>query len=256
MRTSVTISTCSLLLHSAAVLLLPDSVVGSNNFMTSLHACFVSPIAFVRSHGQPQMISFHALQSPSVVRHEKQSQLVQLRAAKRSGPSTTTTATKKIQVKLLKYVAGTGQPGDIVMVTPAFFQNKLRPSKSAELITDEQVEKQRAGAAAAEKELNESATLLQEKLSSSEVTLTFVRKSGPGGHLFGGIGQKVIAEELKKQPIGSDFFSSRGVKIVCVVDSDGNKLPGDIKHTGEFTVSIALTKDVFAQLHIVVQAEH
>ena len=138
------------------------------------------------------------------------------------------------------------------MVTPAFFQNKLRPTQSAEVISDEQVEREQEEAAAAKAELQQKANALKEELS--DFTLSISRKAGPDGQLFGGIGQKVIADELKKQKIG-DLFGKRGVKITSLMDGEGKKMRGDIKHTGEFRARLALTKDIDAQLSIAVKAE-
>lgn len=45
----------------------------------------------------------------------------------------------KIQVKLLKTMPGTGNQGDVILVTPAFFENKLRKTNSAKKITDAEV---------------------------------------------------------------------------------------------------------------------
>ena len=50
----------------------------------------------------------------------------------------------KVQVKLLKHVAGTGQAGEIIMVAPAFFTNKLQKTGSAKRISDEEVQKEMA----------------------------------------------------------------------------------------------------------------
>ena len=79
-------------------------------------------------------------------------------------------ATKKVQVKLLKHVAGTGQAGEVVMVTPAFFNNKLRPTKSAKIISDEDVESERAEAEALAESTKATATELQEKISEMILT--------------------------------------------------------------------------------------
>lgn len=159
-------------------------------------------------------------------------------------------AAKKIQVKMLKHVAGTGQAGQVVNVTPAFFNNKLRPTKSAVVISDEQVEQEEAAAAAEAKEKREKAEALKEKIAA--ITLTITRKAGPDGQLFGGIGPKVIVEELKSR-IEDDYLSSKSVKITAVTDEDGKKMRGDIKHTGNFGATIALSKDISARLPIVVE---
>jgi large subunit ribosomal protein L9 len=171
---------------------------------------------------------------------------------KKGGGGSSSTASKKIQVKMLKHVAGTGQAGDVVMVTPAFFNNKLRPTKSAEVISDEEVAREQAQAASLEKEVNSKATQLKEKLS--ELTLTIRRKAGPDGQLFGGIGPKVIIEELRKET-NDEFLDRKGVKVLSLLDPDGKKMRGDIKHIGDYGASISLTKDISVKFTISVDAE-
>jgi len=162
-------------------------------------------------------------------------------------------SSKKIQVRLLKQVAGTGQKGDVVMVAPAFFQNKLRPSESAEMVSDEEVERERAEAAALEREYVATANSLKERIEGLD--LTIARKAGPDGQLFGGIGPKTIIEELKKQLDNDDFLDGKGVKVSAILDGDGKKMRGDIKHAGTFKATISLAKDISAKFPIVVEPE-
>mmetsp|Transcript_14089 Transcript_14089/g.21518 ORF Transcript_14089/g.21518 Transcript_14089/m.21518 type:complete len:241 (-) Transcript_14089:272-994(-) len=162
------------------------------------------------------------------------------------------TARKKIQVKMLKHVAGTGQAGQVVMVTPAFFNNKLRPSASAEMISDEEVEKAEQKAKA-DKELKMNvAKAAQEELEG--FTLVIKRKAGPEGNLFGGVGAKAIVTELDKQ-LPNKLWKSKGVKIVSVVDEADKKVKGDIKHVGKFSASINLTSDTVGKINISLEAE-
>ena len=163
-----------------------------------------------------------------------------------------TAATKKIKVKLTKHVAGSGQAGDVIQVTPAFFNNKLRPTNSAVFITDEEVEKERIIEDQKETETKEKATELQAKLS--EAKLTIARKAGPDGQLFGGIGAKIVMSELMK--LGDeDFLSQKNVKITELLDENGKKIRGDIKHTGEFAARVALTRDISAKFELLVEAD-
>ena len=159
---------------------------------------------------------------------------------------------KKIQVKMLKYVEGTGHVGEIVMVTPAFFQNKLRPSASAVMITDEEVAKAKLEAEALEKETREKAEVLKERLDGLSITLR--RKAGPDGHLFGGIGPKCIMDELETI-INDNFLKQKNVKIISITNEDGSEMNGDIKHTGVFNASLSLTKDISGLFGIIVETE-
>jgi len=161
---------------------------------------------------------------------------------------------KKLQVRLLKDVPGTGQKGDVVLVTPPFFQNKLQRTHLAELISDDEVKEIESEQAAQKKEETEHATALQEQLQ--DWTLTMKRKAGPDGQLFGGIGPKLLMEELQTQFVDLVFFQQqKSVKIVAMMDENGKKMKGDIKHTGEFAAKLSLTKDIAAEFKISVEAE-
>jgi len=174
-------------------------------------------------------------------------------STKKKGGGASAPASKKMQVKLLKHVAGTGQAGQIVMVSPAFYNNKLRPTKSAEVISDEQLQQEQEEAQEQEKATRQKAIELKDKLE--DTTLEITRKAGPDGQLFGGIGAKVIMEELKVK-LGNDvFLDSKSVKISQMTDSDGKKMRGDIKHTGEFGAVLSLIKDITAKFTISVKPE-
>jgi large subunit ribosomal protein L9 len=177
------------------------------------------------------------------------SSITRLSAKKKAAPA----AAKKIQVKLLKHVAGTGNAGDIIMVTPPFYNNKLRPTKLAELISDEQVELERSEAASAAAEREAKAKALKELIERTPLVLK--RKAGPEGHLFGGINAKVIIEELKGSTGEADFLSSKGVKVTALLDGEGKKMRGDIKELGSFQATLALTKEVSAKVELEVKSE-
>jgi ribosomal protein L9 len=218
---------------------------------TTISASFVPPAApsVIQSTPAPTEIAFARIQAISNGYGVYPSSNTALNGKKKSsGPA----VTKKVQVKLLKHVAGSGQAGDVIQVTPAFFNNKLRPTKSATLISDDEVEKERSEGEEKGKEIKAKATELQAKLS--ETTLTFSRKAGPEGHLFGGIGPKAIMSEL--QGLGEeDFLGQKWVKISEVLDENGKKIRGDIKHTGEFAARVVLAKDISAEFAILVKAE-
>jgi len=178
-------------------------------------------------------------------------------------------ATKKIQVKMLKTVPGTGQSGDVVLVTPAFFNNKLRPTASAAIISDEQVAEERAAEAARQQEETKQATALQQLLQRDGFSLRLNCKAGPEGQLFGAIHAKTIlaalSEEIPEVVENSDdaaaeqeFLSQkkRSVKLTGLVDKgSGKKMRGDIKHVGEYEATVSLTKNISAKFTVVVEAE-
>jgi len=169
----------------------------------------------------------------------------------------------KIQVVLLETVPKVGQSGDVVFVSSAIFQNQLKRSNKARLISEEEVQAMEAEKLAAEKEMLEEAIktkqmleeAMVEKISDAEqcatdgddicgVALEMKRKAGPEGNLFGGVNPKMVMDALKQAyPEGS--WEGRQVKLTDVKDSDGKDVKKkDIKHTGDYTVSVTLGKGV------------
>uniref|UniRef100_A0A7S4IWM6 Large ribosomal subunit protein bL9 C-terminal domain-containing protein n=1 Tax=Odontella aurita TaxID=265563 RepID=A0A7S4IWM6_9STRA len=130
------------------------------------------------------------------------------------------------------------------MVAPAFFENKLRKTQSAVVVTDEEVKKEREEQAKDAKETLDAATEMMGKIEG--LTLTFPMKAGPNGHLFGGVNYKAILKELIKQfPKGA---LGKGVKIETVQDEEGKAIPHDIKEVGDFKATVSLMKDVSADI--------
>lgn len=162
-------------------------------------------------------------------------------------------ASKKIQVKMLKHVAGTGSAGDVVLVTPAFFNNKLRPTKSAVPISDDEVQEEESQKQAQIDANNEAATKIKEQLESDDYTLVITKKSGPDGQLFGAVNAKALMEELRKN-VNDDYLTQKQVKVSNVTQ-DGKKFRGDIKHVGDYSVTLGLTKEISATFDVSVQAE-
>eukprot|EP00565_Helicotheca_tamesis_P009704 CAMPEP_0185729954 /NCGR_PEP_ID=MMETSP1171-20130828/7790_1 /TAXON_ID=374046 /ORGANISM="Helicotheca tamensis, Strain CCMP826" /LENGTH=244 /DNA_ID=CAMNT_0028398905 /DNA_START=89 /DNA_END=823 /DNA_ORIENTATION=+ len=159
---------------------------------------------------------------------------------------------KKVQVKLLKYVEGTGRMGDIVMVAPAFYENMLKKTGSGILITDDEVEKESSEKAAKEKAQLDLATDLKSKIE--DISLVIPKKVGKDGHLFGAVGKKVLFNELKsKFPKGA--LGGKQVKILEMKDEEGKSLDHDIKETGEYTATISLLKDMSADFKVSVVEE-
>lgn len=155
----------------------------------------------------------------------------------------------KIQVKLLKHIAGTGSAGDVIMVAPAFFANKLQKTGSAVRISDEEVQKENAKKVQKESEEAAQANGLKEKIDG--LTLTLVKKAGPDGKLFGGINYKTLIDELQKDfPKGS--FDAKYIKITAVKGDDGKSLKHDIKTLGEYSATISLLKGISADFKVLV----
>lgn len=220
-----------------------------------------------------------------------------------SGGGSAAKGAAKMQVKLLEHIAGTGQAGDVIMVNPIFFANKLRPQKLARVITDEEVQEELEKKQSQMDELQKQAKAVQGLLdendeSASSYVLTFTdNQTGPDGKkLFGGIGPKKIMESLRKDVKEFDAYSKEFTKQVSILDIEEQELVVEeesssesesskykdyssyssnddeagpkssvkysslpkkdkltIKQTGVFRVKVALTKDLFAKVKVVVE---
>ena len=175
----------------------------------------------------------------------------------------------KVQVLLLKSAAGIGQSGDVVFVSSAVFQNQLQLANKARLITAEEVEQLQRREQEQEKTLVDAAvktkTILEEAMLDSSggeidadgdmcgvapdgdicgVALTMKRRTGPSGSLFGGVNPKMVIDALKERfPEGS--WDGRHVKLKEMKDSSGKDVKKmDIKHSGDYVLTVALHKTV------------
>ena len=160
-------------------------------------------------------------------------------------------APKKIQVKLTKHIAGTGQAGDVIQVTPAFYNNRLLPTQSARIISAEEMEEERRQAAQETAATTQKAQEIKKRVEQTK--LRIARKAGPNGQLFGGVGAKTLMEELHRA-LEDDFLKAKQVKIASLVDGDGKKVRGDLKHTGEFQATVKLTPEFSANLAFTIEA--
>ena len=175
----------------------------------------------------------------------------------KSSSSTKASSSQQVQVKLLKHVAGTGQAGDVVLVNPSYFNNKLRPQQAAKIVTDEEVEAQISETISKQRSERQKALAWQEFLdtSSSPYVLRLKdNKTGPDGRkLFGGIGMKKLYQELvhdletkysKEESLDVDFVqNSKQVKIGQVIDDESDEILQDgdhIKHVGTFQMNVVL----------------
>ena len=147
---------------------------------------------------------------------------------KKKDTTISNSSVNKIQVKLLQHIAGTGQAGDVIMVNPIFFDNKLRPQKLARKINDDEVQNDIATNQENTKQCNQEATTIvqllgtdsEESSSSNKYTLSFLdNQTGPDGlKLFGGIGPKKLLDALKLDCTEFDLYSKEHTKLVSIVD--------------------------------------
>lgn len=184
----------------------------------------------------------------------------------------------KVQILLLKSVPNIGQTGDVVSVSSAVFQNQLQLANKARLITAEEVEQLQRREQEQEKTLVDAAsktkTILEEAMLDSSggeidadgdmcgvapdddicgVALTMKRRAGPSGSLFGGVNPKMVIDALREKfPEGS--WDGRHVKLKEMKDSSGKDVKKmDIKHSGDYVLTVALhnTVDVTIILSVV-----
>jgi len=147
-----------------------------------------------------------------------------------------------MEVILKEDVANLGHHGDLVKVADGYARNFLLPRKMALQATQankaviEQMKSAAARRSATEKAIAETVAV---KLAP--VVLSFTRKSGENGHLFGSVTSVDIAAALEAQ----------GVEV----DRRKIQLPEPLKTLGEATVAIKLHREVTAQIKVTILAE-
>ncbi len=147
-----------------------------------------------------------------------------------------------MEVILKEDVANLGNRGDVVKVAEGYGRNFLLPRKLALQATaaNKAVIDQMKNAAARRSATEKAqAELVLAKLEP--VVLSFTRKSGEAGHLFGSVTSSDIAAEL----------ATRGFEL----DRRKIQLNEPLKSVGDFTVSIKLHREVTAHLKVKVLGE-
>ena len=147
-----------------------------------------------------------------------------------------------MDVILKEDVVNLGHRGDVVKVADGYGRNFLLPRKLAMQATPsnkaviEQMKSSAARRSASEKALAETLAAHLEPL-----VLTFTRKSGENGHLFGSVTSADVAHELEV----------KGFEV----DRRKIQLPEPLKALGEVSVAIKLHREVTAHVKVVVAAE-
>lgn len=145
-------------------------------------------------------------------------------------------------VLLREDVDDLGARGEIVRVKSGYARNFLLPRKLAVEATAsnvKQIEQERA--ALLKKEAKERATAEGQADQLRKLTLSFARKVGEHGILYGSVTSMDIAEALKE----------RGYEI----DRRRITLREAIKETGEFAVPVRLHREVTVEIPVTVTAE-
>ena len=147
-----------------------------------------------------------------------------------------------MEVILKEDVPNLGLRGDVVKVAEGYGRNYLLPRKMAMQATAANkavIEQMKA--AAARRSASEKAQAEEQAAKLNPVELSFTRKSGEAGHLFGSVTSADIASELANQ--GFD------------VDRRKIQLSDPIKTVGDLVVGIRLHREVTAHIKVKVIAE-
>lgn len=147
-----------------------------------------------------------------------------------------------MEVILKEDVPNLGLRGDVVKVAEGYGRNYLLPRNIAMQATAANkavIEQMKAAAARRSASEKAQAEELAKKLEPVE--LTFVRKSGEAGHLFGSVTSADIAAELVAQ--GFD------------IDRRKIQLSDPLKTVGDIVVGIRLHREVTAHIKVTVVAE-
>lgn len=135
-----------------------------------------------------------------------------------------------------------GARGEIVKVKAGYARNYLLPRKLAVQATAsnvKQIEQERA--ALLKREATERGTAEAQAAQLRNLRLTFERRAGEHGILYGSVTSMDITEALKE----------RGYEI----DRRRVTLREAIKETGEFTVNLRLHRDVNVEIAVIVTGE-
>jgi large subunit ribosomal protein L9 len=145
-------------------------------------------------------------------------------------------------VLLREDIDALGGRGEVVKVRSGYARNYLLPQGLATLATKgnvRQIEQERA--ALQKKAAVEKATAEAQKEQMGTIALSFERKAGEHGTLFGSVTSMDIADALKAKGYEVDRR-----KIV---------LRDAIKETGEYTVNVKLHREVVLPVPVTVTAE-
>jgi large subunit ribosomal protein L9 len=147
-----------------------------------------------------------------------------------------------MEVILKEDVANLGHRGDVVKVADGYGRNFLLPRKlalQATLANKAVIEQMKA--AAARRSATEKAQAEELVVKLEPLVLSFTRKSGENGQLFGSVTSVDIASGLE----------AKGFEV----DRRKIQLTEPLKSLGDFTVAIKLHREVTAHVKVQVLAE-
>jgi len=147
-----------------------------------------------------------------------------------------------MEVILKEDVVNLGHRGDVVKVADGYGRNFLLPRKlamQATLANKAVIEQMKS--ASARRSATEKAQAEELVAKLAPVVLSFTRKSGENGHLFGSVTSSDIATDL----------ATKGFEI----DRRKIQLDEPLKAVGTFDVAIKLYREVTAHIKVNVQAD-
>jgi large subunit ribosomal protein L9 len=152
--------------------------------------------------------------------------------------------TKEFQMEVIlkEDVVNLGHRGDVVKVADGYGRNFLLPRKlalQATLANKAVIEQMRTAAARRSATEKVQAEALVAKLEP--IVLSFTRKSGEAGHLFGSVTSADIAADL----------AAKGLEV----DRRKIQLDEPLKSLGDFSVAIKLHREVTAHVKVKVLAD-
>jgi large subunit ribosomal protein L9 len=147
-----------------------------------------------------------------------------------------------MEVILKEDVTNLGHRGDVVKVADGYGRNFLLPRKlalQATLANKAVIEQMKT--AAARRSASEKAQAEELVTKLEPLVLSFTRKSGEAGHLFGSVTSADIAADL----------ATKGFEV----DRRKIQLDEPLRSLGDFSVAIKLYRDVTAHLKVKVLSE-
>jgi large subunit ribosomal protein L9 len=147
-----------------------------------------------------------------------------------------------MEVILKEDVANLGHRGDVVKVADGYGRNFLLPRKlalQATLANKAVIDQMKS--AAIRRSATEKALAQELVVKLEPLVLSFTRKSGENGHLFGSVTSSDIAAELE----------TKGFEV----DRRKIQLEEPLKSLGDFNVAIKLHREVTAHVKVKVMAE-